>query len=148
LPTTNNTTIATFADDTALLATNSDPALATQQLQYHLDLLQEWCDKWKIKINHTKSSQITFKTKRMNCPPVTNTNNSIERSQISGFLPRPKANLAETHQDKTPTPKLKSTTNVLAPRMKIHTFTGKQDSSIQMYPKTDLDIWNSALGMY
>jgi hypothetical protein len=32
LPTTNNITIATFADDTALLATNSDPTLASQQL--------------------------------------------------------------------------------------------------------------------
>jgi hypothetical protein len=42
LPTTNNTTITNFADDTALLATNSYPALASQQLQYHLDLLQEW----------------------------------------------------------------------------------------------------------
>jgi hypothetical protein len=41
LPTTNNTTIATSADDTPLLATNSDPTLASQQLQYHLDLLQE-----------------------------------------------------------------------------------------------------------
>jgi hypothetical protein len=76
LPTTN-TTIATFADDTALLATNSDPALASQQLQYHLDLLQEWCDKWKIKINQIKSSQITFTTKHTNCPPVTITNIQI-----------------------------------------------------------------------
>jgi hypothetical protein len=41
LPTTNNTTIATFADVTALLATNSVPALAYQQLQYNLDLLQD-----------------------------------------------------------------------------------------------------------
>jgi hypothetical protein len=56
--------------------------------------------------------------------------------------------LAETHQDKAPTPKHKITTNFLAPRVKIQTFTGKQDSSIQMYPKTDLDVWNSALGMY
>jgi hypothetical protein len=71
LPTTVNTTIATFADDTALLATNSDLTLASQQLQYHLDLLQELCHKWKIKINQTKSSQITFTTKRTNCPPVT-----------------------------------------------------------------------------
>jgi hypothetical protein len=47
--------------------------------------------------------------------------------------------LAETHQDKAPIPKLKSTTNVLAPRAKIQTFTRKQDSSIKMYPKTDLD---------
>jgi hypothetical protein len=29
LPTTNNTTIATFGDDTTLLATNSDPGLAS-----------------------------------------------------------------------------------------------------------------------
>jgi hypothetical protein len=77
LPTTNNTTIATFADDTALLATNSDPALAFQQLRYQLDLLQEWCDKWKIKINQTKSPQITFTTKCMNCPPVTINNIQI-----------------------------------------------------------------------
>jgi hypothetical protein len=37
LPTTHNTTIATFADDTALLAIDSDPALASQKLQHHLD---------------------------------------------------------------------------------------------------------------
>jgi hypothetical protein len=67
---------------------------------------------------------------------------------MSGSLPRPKANLAEKHQDKAPTPKLKSTTNVLAPRTKIQTLTEKQDSSIQMHPETDLDVWNSALGMY
>jgi hypothetical protein len=77
LPTTNNTTIATYADDTALLTTNSDPALASQQLQYHLDLLKEWSDKWKIKINQTTSSQITFTTKRTNCPPVTINNTQI-----------------------------------------------------------------------
>jgi hypothetical protein len=63
--------MAKFADDTALLATNGDPALASKQHQYHLDLLQEWCDKWKIKINQAKFSQITFTTKRTNCPPVT-----------------------------------------------------------------------------
>lgn len=33
LPTTTNTTIATFADDTALSATDSDPALVSQLLQ-------------------------------------------------------------------------------------------------------------------
>jgi hypothetical protein len=53
-PTTDNTTIATFADNTALLAIDSDPALASQKLQQHLGLLQEWFDRWKIKINQTK----------------------------------------------------------------------------------------------
>jgi hypothetical protein len=70
LPTTDDTTIANFADDTALLTIDSDPALASQKLQQHLDLLQEWFDKWKIKINQTKSSQLTFTTKRTNCPPA------------------------------------------------------------------------------
>jgi hypothetical protein len=77
LPTTDNTTIATFTDDTALLAIDSDLALASQKLQQHLDLLQEWFDKWKIKINKTKSSQITFTTKHTNCPPSTINNIQI-----------------------------------------------------------------------
>jgi hypothetical protein len=70
LPTTDNTTIATFADD-------SDPALASQELQQHLDLLHERFEKWKIKINQIKSSQITFTTKRTNCPPATINNIQI-----------------------------------------------------------------------
>jgi hypothetical protein len=69
--------IATFANDTALLEIDSDPALATQKLQQHLDLLQEWFDKWKIKINQTQSSQLTFTTKRTNCPPATINNIQI-----------------------------------------------------------------------
>jgi hypothetical protein len=73
LPTTDNTTISTFT----LLATDSDPALASQKLQQHLDLLQEWFHKWKIKINQTKSSQITFTTKHTNCPPATINNIQI-----------------------------------------------------------------------
>jgi hypothetical protein len=77
LPTTDKTTIATFADDTALLAIDSDLVLASQKLQQHLDLLHEWFDKWKIKINQTKSSQLTFTTKRTNCPPTTINNIQI-----------------------------------------------------------------------
>jgi hypothetical protein len=52
------------------------PALASQKIQ-HLDLLQQWFDKWKIKINQTKSSQITFTTKRTNYPPSTINNIQI-----------------------------------------------------------------------
>jgi hypothetical protein len=112
LPTTNNTTTATFADDTALLATNSDPALASQQLQYHLDLLQEWRDKWKIKINQKKSSQITFTTKRTNCPHVT-----INNIQI--LVQKEVKYLGLYLDQKLTWQKLKSTTNVLASKTKI-----------------------------
>lgn len=77
LPTTNNTTIATFADDTALVAVNNDPVVASQRLQHHLNLLQHWFSKWKIKINQTKSVQVTFTTKHKTCPPVTINNIQI-----------------------------------------------------------------------
>jgi hypothetical protein len=41
MPTTNNTTIATYADDTALIAANNDPIVASRHLQHHLNLLQQ-----------------------------------------------------------------------------------------------------------
>jgi len=48
LPTTDYTTIATFADDTGLLEVHRDPAVASQRLQSHLTLLHNWFSLWKI----------------------------------------------------------------------------------------------------
>jgi hypothetical protein len=47
----------------------------------------------------------------------------------------PKTNLAEAHEDKTPTTQLQSTK-----RTKIQTFSRKQDFDIQMHIKADLDV--------
>lgn len=77
LPTTDDTTIATFADDTALIAVNNDPVMASRQLQHHLDLLQHWLSKWRIKINESKSVQVTFTTRKIICPKVTIYNTQI-----------------------------------------------------------------------
>ena len=77
LPTTDRTTIATFADDTGLIATHSDPLIASQHLQAHLDLLHEWFDTWRISINQAKSSHVTFTTTRAVCPRVTINNVQI-----------------------------------------------------------------------
>jgi hypothetical protein len=49
---TTNTTITTYTDNTTLLAANDDAVVASQHLQHHLILLQQW----KIKINQTKSA--------------------------------------------------------------------------------------------
>jgi hypothetical protein len=75
-------------------------------------------------------------------------NSSTNRSKISWPISGPKTNLAEAHQDKTPTTQLKSKTNVMALRMKIQTFSRKQDFNIQMHIKAGLDVWNSTMGMY
>ena len=43
IPTTQNTTIATFADDSVIIAANEDPPpCVSLYLQTHLDLLQDW----------------------------------------------------------------------------------------------------------
>jgi hypothetical protein len=57
LRTTNNITIAAFEDDTALLAANNDPVVASH-LRHHLNLLQQMYSKWKIKIYQTNPCKL------------------------------------------------------------------------------------------
>ena len=47
----NEVTIATFADDTALLATHAVPAIASSTLQRSLDSMEMWFQTWGFKIN-------------------------------------------------------------------------------------------------
>jgi len=67
IPTRNDTTIATFADDTAILASNKDPQTASQSLQTHLNHLATWLNTWRMKVNETKSVHVTFKNWRIDC---------------------------------------------------------------------------------
>jgi hypothetical protein len=69
-PTSPTTTIATFAYDTAVLATDSDPAVASQKLQIHLLAIQIWLQKWRMQANALKSVHVTFTTCSGTCPPV------------------------------------------------------------------------------
>jgi hypothetical protein len=71
LPTTPNTVLATFADDTAILSADPNPLTASLHLQHHLNLLQDWFCKWRMKVNNDKSVHITFTNRPHSCPPVT-----------------------------------------------------------------------------
>jgi hypothetical protein len=91
LPQTNDTLIATFADDAAILTADLDPRRASEKLQNHLNTINRWLHQWKICVNTTKSVQITFTTKRSRCPQVNISNNLIpvkKRGQIPRTLPR------------------------------------------------------------
>jgi hypothetical protein len=63
LPTSPVTTIATVADDTAILALDSDPAIASQKLQTHLNAIQTWLHKWCMQANTLKSVHVTLTTR-------------------------------------------------------------------------------------
>ncbi|KAL4127024.1 hypothetical protein QTP88_011222 [Uroleucon formosanum] len=86
LPTSEKTTIGTYADDTALLSTADDHITASLQLQSHIDTLSKWFTKWKIKVNESKSSFVTFALRPLNCPPISMNNTIIPHSNEVKYL--------------------------------------------------------------
>jgi hypothetical protein len=64
LPTNIGTEIATFADDTAIMASDQNPVTASQKLQAHLSEIEHWLLKWCMKANATKSTHVTFTTRK------------------------------------------------------------------------------------
>jgi hypothetical protein len=56
--------------NTAVLAEDSDPGIASQKLQTNLGAIQKWLKKWRIKGNESKSVHVTFTARRNTCPPV------------------------------------------------------------------------------
>lgn len=86
LPTTPITTIGTFADDTIILAKHNDVNTASSLVQSHLNLLEVWLNKWKITVNETKSSHVTFTLRREQCPPIYLNNIEIPQSTSMKYL--------------------------------------------------------------
>jgi hypothetical protein len=64
LPTSPDFITATFVDDTAVIATDYDPATASQKLQASLLEIQSWLNTRRMKVH------VTFTTRREACPPV------------------------------------------------------------------------------
>lgn len=71
IPTPSQTTVATFADDTAILATHKEYRSATSLLQSALGQVSTWSKKWKIKLNEGKSTRVDFSLRPHPHEPVT-----------------------------------------------------------------------------
>jgi hypothetical protein len=71
MPTRQDTILATFADDTAIMASNEDPHVATHTLQTHLNMFEAWLRDWRVQVNETKSVQVTFTNRKIDYPHVT-----------------------------------------------------------------------------
>jgi hypothetical protein len=70
LPQAQNITIGTFADDTVILTCHSDTHRPSSCLQEYLLKLQSRLQTWKIKINESKSTYITFTLRNYPSPPI------------------------------------------------------------------------------
>ena len=69
LPQSEKTILSTFADDTAIFTTDPNPTQTSADLQEHLLEITTWTRRWKLKINESKSSHISFALRRGQCPP-------------------------------------------------------------------------------
>jgi hypothetical protein len=70
VPTTSNSTMATFADDTAVVAIGEAVDISTRKLQSAANNVAIWTRKWRIKLNESQSVHIDF------------TNNNIKQQSI------------------------------------------------------------------
>jgi hypothetical protein len=70
LPTLEQTVVATFADDTAIMAIGDNNCESTQKLQMAISEVQRWTKKWRIKLNKTKSVHIDFTNRHVEHKPI------------------------------------------------------------------------------
>ncbi|VVC43876.1 Reverse transcriptase domain [Cinara cedri] len=71
IPKTFYTTLGIYADDTLITASHESHVTASEMIQNHLNMIRLWANRWKIKINETKSVQVTFSLRNLDSPPVT-----------------------------------------------------------------------------
>ena len=70
IPENNEVTIATFADDTAIMAVGNDIQETAKRLQTAINQISGWTKKWRIKLNENKSVHTNFTNRRMNPVPI------------------------------------------------------------------------------
>jgi hypothetical protein len=88
VPTSRETILGTFADDTAIFATHEDPTIASLNLQEHLHVSEKWLKKWNIKVNESKSSHITFTLRKGHCPAINISHTIVPQTEAVKYLGR------------------------------------------------------------
>lgn len=86
IPTTDETVIATYADDTNYIATDKDPRVVSENLQEALNALEVWGNKWKVKFGPEKSIHTIFTLNKETCPFVTMENKKVPMKPYSKLL--------------------------------------------------------------
>jgi hypothetical protein len=81
-PTSPLSTTAGFVDNTAVLATDSDPAIASHKLQTNLLSIQNLFKKWRMKVNGYKSIHVTFTTGKETCSLVHINNVQVSQEDV------------------------------------------------------------------
>jgi hypothetical protein len=132
LPISSESTTVTFADDTAAVAMDSDPTIASQKLQTDLLAIQDWFKKWRTKANESKLIHVTFTTRRETCSPIHIYNVQLPQEDVK-YLGLHLDRRLTWHKhifEKPETTKNHPHQNVLITRTKVKTLYKQQTSHI------------------
>jgi len=149
IPQSPYTVLSTYADDTAILSNHSNPITASTNLQTHLQSIEKWTRKWKIKINKEKSKHVTFSLRRetVHNSSLTRSTSPSGRSQIPGATSRQETYLELPHLNTTETPGPQDQRIILDHRKTLRTIAEQQTTNLQGNIETGMDLWNRAMGM-
>lgn len=86
IPNLENVTIATFADDTAILAVGNSSEEATEKLQNAINQINNWTKRWRTKLNESKSIHVNFTNKVNQHIPVYINNKQVPYSNTAKYL--------------------------------------------------------------
>jgi hypothetical protein len=86
LPCMNGATIATFADDTAILAVGVNIDESTAKLQRACDKISTWTKMWRIGLNETKSTHVIFTNLKICSKPVAINGKQIPFANTAKYL--------------------------------------------------------------
>jgi hypothetical protein len=86
LPQPEGTTVATFADDTVIMAVGGDVKEATTKLQRAADEIHTWTGQWLIKLNGDESTHVNFTNQRCHHIPIPMNDKPIPHSQTEKYL--------------------------------------------------------------
>jgi len=85
LPQPAETNVATFADDTAVMAVGGDVEEVTDKLQRSADEINSWTRQWLIKPNADKSIHVNFTKKRCTHIPIIMNGKPMPHSQTGKY---------------------------------------------------------------
>jgi len=80
------TTVATFADDTAIMAVGDSVEEATEKLQTAADKLNNRTRQWLIKLNEDKLTHVNFTNRRCHHIHIILNGKTIPHSQTTNYL--------------------------------------------------------------
>ena len=90
IPTTTNSKIQTFADNTAVLVRHTNPATVATLLQEHITKIEKWLQDKQIKANPNKCHHITFTLRKQKPPNIQLTGTHITQTrQVNTLTPAP-----------------------------------------------------------